>query len=214
MRFFGFLGAVLLWLVVIDAEARPVSYPGGWTVMQMNDPMANTLHVHVSPTARYSVGYKGEYQREGKWQFHGLQLNQLVKRWNRPDSQANVYLKTGVGVAYSDLDAFEGHTEAAGFTGLAMDWEDRRIFVSYENRLTYAGAIAREFSQKARVGIAPYVGDYGDLHTWFMVQVDQKPSAADEVTVTPLVRLFKGPVLVEAGVSNNGSGLFNVVYRF
>ena len=65
--------------------ARPVSYPGGWTLMQMNDADASTLHVHYSPTARYSVGYKAEYWNDKDWQFHGAQLNYLLKRWNKPE---------------------------------------------------------------------------------------------------------------------------------
>lgn len=199
---------------VVSAQARPVSYPEGWTVMQMNDADAHTLHVHYSPTAHYSIGYKQEYWRNEDWQFQGLQLNYLVKRWNAPASQANFYLKSGAGIAYSDYGAFDGESELAAFSGIGLDWEDRRFFTSYENRYTEAGDIASFFTQKARVGVAPYIGDYGDLHTWLMLQVDHNPSADDEVTFTPLVRLFKGEYLAEAGVSDNGDVLFNWIIRF
>lgn len=213
MRLLLLMSALLAGLAM-PAMAMPVSYPGGWTVMQMNDAFSNSLHIHYSPTAKYSVGYKGEYFREGEWQFHGVQLNNLLHRWNNHDSQANLYLKSAVGVAYSDQGVFDHKTEAAGFTGIAGDWENRRFFTSYENRVIYAGDIEKEFSQKARVGIAPYIGDYGDVHTWLMLQVDHAPSARDNVTVTPLVRLFKGADLLEAGVNNNGKILFNYVHRF
>ncbi len=193
--------------------ARPVSYPGGWTVMQMNDMDANALHLHYSPSAKYSLGYKAEYWREEDWQFHGVQLNYLAKRWNALASQANFYLKSGAGLAYSDYQAFDGKTELAAFTGLALDWEDRRFFASYENRAYDAGDIATFFTQKARVGIAPYVGDYGDLHTWLMLQLDHNPEAEDHFTVTPLVRFFKGEYLAEAGMNENGDVLFNWVIR-
>ena len=196
------------------ANARPVSYPTGWTAMQSNDAFSNSVHVHYSPTARYSIGYKGEYFRGKQWQFHGAQLNNLIKRWNKPDSQANFYLKSAAGIAYSDYGNFSGKTEAAGFTGIAADWENRRFFTSYENRLIYAGDIEKGFSQKARVGVTPYIGDYGDWHTWLMLQTDHDPEAKDKVTVTPLVRFFKGANLLEAGVSNKGKVLFNYVYRF
>jgi hypothetical protein len=213
MRLVLLLSAILAGLAM-PAMARPVSYPGGWTVMQMNDAFSNSLHIHYSPTAKYSLGYKGEYFRDGEWQFHGVQLNNLLHRWNNPDSQANLYLKSAIGAAYSDQGVFDNKTEASAFTGIAADWENRRFFTSYENRAMYAGDINKEFSQKARVGIAPYIGDYGDVHTWFMVQVDHAPSAKDELTVTPLIRLFKGANLLEAGVNNNGKILFNYVHRF
>ena len=208
------LGCIAMLGLATEAQARPVSYPGGLTVMQMNDADAHSLHVHYSPTAKYSIGYKAEYWRKEDWQFHGAQLNYLVKRWNKPDSQANIYLKSGGGFAYSDSQPFDNETEVAAFTGLALDWEDRRYFTSYENRAYYAGDIDKFFMQKARVGIAPYIGDYGDIHTWLMLQVDHNPKADDKITFTPMIRLFKGEYLAEAGASDNGDVMFNWIMRF
>lgn len=213
MRFLVIICASILGIST-TALARPVSYPDGWTVMQMNDVNAHNLHVHYSPTATYSIGYKAEYWRDEDWQFHGAQLNYLVKRWNAHASQANFYLKSGAGIAYSDYQSFNGKTEPAAFTGIALDWEDRRWFTSYENRAYYAGDIDTFFTQKARVGVAPYIGNYGDIHTWLMLETNHNPKADDEVTFTPMVRLFKGEYLAEAGVSNNGDILFNWIIRF
>lgn len=216
MRLLLMIGCIAVSVFVFAeyALARPVSYPSGWTVMQMNDADSYNFHAHYSPTAKYSIGYKAEYWREKEWQFHGAQLNYLVNRWNQPNSQANLYLKSAAGIAYRDYQRFDDKTEPAAFTGIAMDWENRRFFTMYENRYTYAGDISKFFVQKARVGIAPYIGDYGDLHTWLMLQVDHNPSKRDNVTVTPLVRMFKGEYLAEAGVSNKGDVLFNWVVRF
>lgn len=187
------------------ATARPVSYPGGITLMQTNNGDSNSLHLHYSPTANYSLGYKFENWRDEDFTLNALQLNNLVKRWNKKDSQANFYLKSGAGIA-------EGN--AAGFSGIALDWEDRRYFTSYENRYTEGADIDGFFQQSARVGIAPYVGDYGDLHTWLMLQVDHMPEADKNVTLTPLVRLFKDVHLVEAGMNTKGEILFNYVLRY
>ena len=196
------------------ADARPVSYPGGWTLMLMNDGDKNTAHIHYSPTAKTSVGYKFEHWRDKDFTLNAVQMNNLLKRWNEKDSQANLYLKSGLGVAYSDADDFDGETNAAGFTGIAADWENRRFFISYENRYTEAGEIDDFYQQSARVGWAPYEGDYGDVHTWLMLQVEHSPESKDNVTVTPLVRLFKDVHLLEAGMNNRGEVLFNYVFRY
>lgn len=190
-------------------QARPISYPGGWMVMQMNDSFSNSLHINYTPTPKYSIGYKGEYWRDGDWQFHGAELDYLVKRWNNPQSQANLYLQSAAGIAYSDAGSFNDKTEPAAFTGVSIDWEDRRFFTMYENMIMYAGDIDKFYSQKARVGIAPYIGDYGDLHTWLMLQVNHDPKHDDEFVFTPMVRLFKSEYLAEAGVSDNGDILLN-----
>jgi len=209
-----YLSLLGLCVLALPAQARPISYPGGWTAMVMNDGDVNSIHIHYSPTAYTSVGVRSEYRRNNEYQLNSVQMNNLLKRWNSKNSQANFYLKSGVGIAYSDAGDFDGETEAAGFTGIALDWEDRRYFTSYENRYIEAGDIDNGYMQSARVGIAPYIGDYGDLHTWLMLQVDHVPKSDEPVTVTPLVRLFKDVHLLEAGVSNQGDVLFNYILRF
>jgi len=209
---YAFIGMGLI--IPNIAIARPVSYPGGWTFMTMNDGDKNSAHIHYSPTAKTSVGYKFEYWRDKEFTLNAVQMNNLLKRWNQKHSQANLYLKSGLGIAYSDDGDFDGETSAAGFTGIAADWENRRFFTSYENRYTEAGEIDDFYQQSARVGFAPYEGDYGDLHTWLMLQVEHMPEADNNFTVTPLVRLFKDVHLFEAGMNNRGEVLFNYVLRY
>ena len=211
-----FLSYALLGVGLITpslAQARPVSYPDGWTLMLMNDGAKNSVHAHYSPTARTSLGYRFEYRRDQALTLNAVQVNHLLKRWNKPDSQANLYLKSGLGAAYGHAGEFDGKTDAAGFIGFAVDWEDRRYFVAYENRYTEAGELDGFFRQSAQVGWAPYQGDYGALHTWFMLRVDHLPGAQDNFAVTPLVRLFKGVHLLEAGASQRGEVLFNYIFR-
>ena len=194
--------------------SRPVSYPGGWTMMLMNNSDRNSVHIHYSPTARYSVGYRGEYWRDREFFIHALQVNNLVKRWNGPASQANIYLQSGLGLAVDDNEQYDDQTETVFFTGLAADWENRRFFVSYQNRYTEANDLGDFFFQSARFGVAPYIGDYGDLHTWLMLDVRHSPESPDNVVITPLVRLLKGVNMIEAGVSDNSDITFNWVRRF
>lgn len=209
-----FLIAVAMIALSPEVLARPISYPEGWTLMLMNDGDKNTAHIHYSPTIETSVGYKFENWRDKEMVLNAVQVNNLLKRWNNPNSQANAYLKSGVGIAYSDADRFDGKTSAAGFTGIALDWEDRRYFTSYENRYTEAGAIDDFYQQSARIGITPYIGDYGDLHTWFMLQVEHSPENEDSLIVTPLVRFFKNEHLLEAGMNDRGEVLFNYIFRY
>ena len=195
-------------------QTRPISYPGGWTLMQMNDFNRHSVHAHYSPSASYSLGYRGEYWRQKEWQFHGIQFNYLIKRLNTPQSQANFYLKNAAGLALSDYKNLESKIEPSLFSGISLDWEDRQYYISYENRLNYSPTINNIFLQKARVGFAPYIGKYGDLHTWFMFQVENMPKSKDKIIYTPMLRLFKGDYLMEAGLSNHRDFMFNFIKRF
>lgn len=182
-----------------------------------HDGDVTSLMEYFTIDKNFSVGYTGElYDYDDlEFQFHGATLNYLVHRWNNPESQANIYWQATVGAAYSDYRQYDEKTDFAATTGISADWENRRFFTSYENKAMNMGAFGKSIEHKARVGIAPYIGDYGDLHTWFMVQGDLKPSnKQDEVTITPLVRFFKGDYLLELGYSDNEEALANLMIRF
>lgn len=193
------------------ASARPVSYPGGWTVMQRNTGDFSSLHLHYSPTFQDSIGGYVEQNWADDYTFAGAQYNRLVRRWNEPGSQANLYLNLGAGYA----ESFDGsEQDLAGFAGFAADWETRRFFLSYQAR-AYDLGFDQSARQAARAGVAPYVGDFGDLHTWLMLEVENVPEAETPVTVTPLVRFFYGVQLVEIGYTPETERfLANWIVRF
>lgn len=200
-------------LCVSHANARPISYTDSWTVMQFNNSDQSKLLVHYSPSIRNSFGVAAK-------QFHSVdadqakhavqfQWNHLLVRKNTRISQANLYSKVQAGYAFNQQEDAIGSLEIAG------DWETRRWFTSYEAKLDYAHKQRDSvFSQSARVGVAPYVAEYNNLHTWLMLQVNHKPEATDKVVFTPLVRFFKGDYLAEIGISDDGDALFNWIVRY
>jgi len=92
---------------------------------------------------------------------------------------------------------------------MLADWETRRWFASYDNNLTYANTIETSFTQKVKVGVAPYTANYDELNTWLMVQFEHYPNTNHEFVVTPLIRLFKDNYLGEIGYSSDHKILFN-----
>lgn len=196
------------------AEARPVSYEDAWTLIGEHDREMSAVWAHYTPHRRYSVGYRGEWRRADDMVFHGAQLTWLANRWFAPDSQGNLYLFGAGGLAYG-VDGNPMDTTPAASAGLMADWETRRVFVSYAARGFAATDGTAKATQAARVGVAPYVANFGELHTWLMVQVDHSPTRDTPVGVTPLVRLFHGPVLFELGWTVNADKpLVNFTYRF
>jgi len=117
MRILLFL--ILCFISLESSEARPVSYPGGWTLMQMNNGDAHSLHLHYSPATNYSVGYRAEYMRESEYMLNSAQVNLLLKRWNGKGSPANLYLKSGAGL--DSQRQGENKDALAVFTWLSAD---------------------------------------------------------------------------------------------
>jgi len=207
LKFIVMLGCIALPSVT---EAKPISYVGGTMVMQENDETGHTVSLDYTVTPNYAVGVYAKKESGGDdYYTAGPQINTLIKRWNLPDGQGNIFNMTGVGISHEGND-----NEFSAWTGFLADYETRRVFISYEPRFMYAGDIDKAFWQRARVGVAPYLANYDDLNTWLMVQVDHHPTKDDAVVVTPLVRFFYKTTLMEAGYSSNDHLMFNWQLQF
>jgi len=200
------------------ASARPVSYAGGWTLIQETDRQSTTGLIHYSPEASFSVGARAEWDRRDDVLFTGVQGTWLAKRWFGEAHQANLYLWGAAGLAQ---DVGKGVSDSPSLTepgvqlGIMTDWETRRLFLSYRASARDFGKLDASVMQAARVGFAPYEGDTGDLHTWLMIEVDHRPDNLEPLGVTPLLRFFYGPALFEAGWSlADDQPLLNLQYRF
>lgn len=200
---------VIFLLLPAVAQARPVSYAEGWMLMSLNDRMQFSQMASYSPTAWYALGVRNDFMRGEDTHLVTATADYLLQRWNMPESQANIYLQTGLGFGKN----YDIYAPAATF-GVEADWESRRYIVSYENRAIASSVVEQSFSQKARIGIAPYIGGYEDVHSWLMLQIDHQPSEEHSLIVTPFIRLFNRQAMGEAGISNRGDVLLNLIYQF
>ena len=201
-------------MVSATALARPVSYAGGWTLIETWNRASTAGLVHFSPTHNFSVGLRHEWQRGDDVKITGIQPTLLVNRWFGREYQGNLYLTGGLGTAKDDSPNNRG-SDTASFVGVMADWETRTLFVSYEARFLEQGALGNHSMHAARFGWAPYAGDTGELHTWLMLEVDRRDHFEDKTSVTPLLRFFKGPALLELGYNlTDPSPLINFTYRY
>lgn len=200
--------------VSAGALARPVSYAGGWTLIETSNRASSAALLHYTPAYNYSVGARYEWMRGTDIRMQTIQPTYLAKRWFGKDYQANLYFTGGVGRA-EQTRGQSSLTETASFAGVMADWETRSLFASYEMRAVDLGQLGNQTMHAARVGWAPYEGDTGDLHTWLMIEVDRREHLEEATTVTPLIRFFKGPALLEVGYNlSDSKPLLNFTYRF
>ncbi len=215
MRCFAIYLSILALPFANSAEARPVSYPDGWTVMLRNDVDQNSAHIHYTFDTQHSLGLRLRYDRDGDFTFAGAQLNRLIKRWNNPDSQANLYGRFGLGQVFDDQSGpLKRDDDEALFLGVSGDWETRKYFISAAAEHWENGQYGDYSSFHGRLGVAPYVANTGALHTWFMVEGHHKPESEDKLGASAILRFFKGPALVEVGIDDGGEPLLNYIHRF
>jgi hypothetical protein len=146
---------------------------------------------------------------EGRTHFYAPQFDYLVKRWNNPDSQANIY-------AYGAYGAMNFHdsTLGAGLAGAEADAESRKLYISAKYERMWARVGPDFYHAEARVGAAPYEAEFNEIASWFMLQYQYHPMLTRKHALTPLVRLFYRSVLVESGVSTDGDFMLNFMFHF
>jgi len=64
-----------------------------------------------------------------------------------------------------------------------------------------------------QAGIAPYIGEYGDLHTWLMLK-SKKNTLTNEWQTYPVLKFFKGDFLIEFGYDSKINWDVHMMYRF
>ena len=195
---------ILLILLIFTSTgyARPISYPGGITVMGFSDNMKDSVYAHYSPSHLYSFGIESKKDKYTQSDYSYLRFTYLLDRKNTEKSQRNFYFQSGI-----NPDGIDNY-----FLGIHGDWETRRLYTgfSYKNVRLKTQTYQDKFFQ---LGIAPYLGEYGDLHTWLMVKA-KKNSIDNDWSVYPMLKLFRGDFLVEIGYNKKTNVDAHLMYRF
>ncbi len=186
--------------------------------MTKNDAARSRLHVHKTVGRRDSFGVVGQrLHREDTWLVGG-QWNHLLFRKNSIGQQTNVYSKVELSFVRRDENSnlgrdFRNNDANAGLT-FAIDSETRRFLGAG------SGECTKNFDgwsclATGRVGVAPYVAEFGSLHTWLLLQVEVgRDPVGSRIDITPIVRGFYGPWLLELGVNLRGKILVNGIFRY
>ena len=189
-------------LASTNIEARPVSYSGGSTLMMFSDNMKDSLYYHYSPSYKYSVGIENLKDKNLRDDYSYLRFTYLINRKNNLHSQRNLYFQSGLSNKSSN------HF----FYGIHGDWETRRWFLGFDTKKVEN--TAKGYKQNhIQIGFAPYLGEYGDIHTWLMLKT-KKNSIKDKRSSYPVLKFFKGNTLLEFGYNNKTEWDIHLMYRF
>ena len=188
------------------ATAKPIAFAKGTTVMaEYGAGTMNEAQLFYAPHYWYSVGggWLELTSEDGSRQRHVTYLrgNLLLKRWNLPGAQANVFAWGGLGRATGN--DFDGSTLARN-AGLQADYETRRVYGAFRSDLQESDRYSHRIDT-LQLGWAPYKHDYDTLATWFVVQGRRYTGRiADGTETALLLRLFKGGTWVEIGATTEG----------
>ena len=216
MNLVRFLLAGTLAMAPAKLLAKPIAYAEGTTVMaEYGGGTMNEAQVFHAPRYDWSVG-AGYLELDSdltarRREIVYARLNYLVKRWNREESQANVFVWGGAGSAY--VSELNDHV-AAWNAGAQVDYETRRVYASAKTDLHRASRFSHRIDT-LQLGIAPYEHDYDALATWLVVQGREYTGGIYKgVEWALLLRLFKGGAWIEAGVTDDGKLQAMAMFNF
>jgi hypothetical protein len=207
MKFFmqAFACCLLCALGIENAGAKPIAFAKGNTVMLEYgaDTMAEAQYFYA-PKYWWSTGIGAvQFELADKLTHERIsyaRVNGLVKRWNMPAAQANIFVWGGVGQARSN--AFSGAQTAWNY-GAQVDYETRRIYTSLRTDWQDADSFKHHVNT-LQLGVAPYEHDYDSLATWLVVQARTYDRPLyNGVETALLLRFFKKGTWVEAGITND-----------
>jgi hypothetical protein len=200
--------------VTTAAQAHPVTYPGN--LMTMIETDRNWLDTNAwytfAPGHAAGAGFLKFKNGAGaiKREVPNLHYNYRLMRWNTPDSQANIYLQAGLGVATGT--GFSGsHTTL--MPGFQADYETRRIYTAYKWHTVRSAAFAHDF-HNAQAGFAFYAGEYDEWSPWFILDVRKATALGMKSEVTPTLRLIHKDLFFEAGAVDGKRLRLNLMLNF
>ena len=196
--------------------AKPIAFAGGYTVMaEYGAGTMEELQFFYAP--RYDLSFGGGYLKLNSDEtpetdnITYARLNYLAHRWNLDDAQANIFVWGGLGSATGNR--FSGSVLAEN-AGAQADYETRRVYASFKTDLQRSSDFSHR-TDTLQLGLAPYKHEYGGVATWFLFQAREYTGAIQRGTETALLlRLFKGGIWIEAGITNAGKLQAMAMFNF
>ena len=140
MKTTTFLSLISTTVLSFAVHGKPLSYVGGTMIMQENDETGHTLSLDYTFTPTEALGIYIKQEENGKEILMLTpEFNTLLKRWNLPDGQGNIFNMTGAGLAH-----YRGNNQPCLWTAFLADYESRRWFFSYEPRFVWDGDIENQ----------------------------------------------------------------------
>ncbi|MBF5038312.1 MULTISPECIES: hypothetical protein [unclassified Methylophilus] len=158
--------------------------------------------LNYSPTFGHAIGVE-QMRMSGKGEqattISGINYTGIIKRWNLPSAQANVWFNGSVGEA-------SGHYDGFAYTpSLQFDVESTRLYFLAKARMIRAPHMNYD-TAAVQAGFSFYETGFNETQPWFVMEVKTMRNNDPSVQVTPALRLINKNYFLEFGVTNPWQG--------
>lgn len=205
--------ASVLAITASSSLSAPMGFKDSWMVMGDFSAKFQEITLNQALTSRDALGLTVLRMRPGGQRAienYELTYTRLLKRWNLPHAQANVWFFGGLGETSGGELALSRLTASPG---LQMDYETTRVYGALNAR-TYRGEGVNHSLVSARAGFSFYEVDYEQTQPWFILEARRMSYVSDEIEITPMLRLIHHRYFLEAGANTSGKPRFSFMYIF
>ena len=158
--------------------------------------------LNYSPALGHAIGVE-QMRMSGKAEpattITGVNYTGLIKRWNLPSAQANVWFNGSVGEANGQYDGF------AYTPSLQFDVESTRLYFLAKARMIRAPQMNYD-TAAVQAGFSFYEAGFNDTQPWFVIEAKTMRNNDPALQVTPALRLINKNYFLEFGVTNPWQG--------
>jgi len=158
--------------------------------------------LNYSPKLGYAIGVE-VMRMSGKIEqattLVGLNYTGLIKRWNLPHAQVNVWFNGSLGEASGLYDGF------AYTPSLQFDAETTRLYFLAKARLIRANNMNYD-TAVVQTGFSFYETSFDGTQPWFVLEAKTMRNTEPALQVTPALRLINKNYFLELGVTNPFQG--------
>lgn len=208
---FVFVASLLL---SFTAKAAPMGFKDSWMTMGDFSKTYRELTANYALTPRDAIGVTSTYMQTNNYSQsqlnNELTYTRLVKRWNMPEAQANIWFIGGVGETTGN---YFGGTKATVSPGIQADYETTRLYASANARIYVADGITNNVVS-ARTGFSFYEANYDETQPWLIVEARRMSMVSTAYEVTPMLRLIHNRFFVETGANLHGQPRLSFMYVY
>jgi hypothetical protein len=192
------LSLALLLLVTLPAQAAALmGFKDSAMLMSEFSIDKKELMLNYSPAVGHAFGVETMWMR-GERQTNlitNINYTGLIKRWNMPSGQANLWFMTGIGEASGDSSGFS-YSPSVQF-----DYETTRVYFLAKARMVRATHIQYD-TYSVQGGFSLYETSFEETQPWFVVEARTTENMAMRNEVTPALRLINQNYFLELGITN------------
>ena len=192
------LSLALLLLITLPAQAAALmGFKDSAMLMSEFSSYKKELMFNYSPAVGHAFGVETMWMKGDKQTnlITNINYTGLIKRWNMPSGQANLWFMTGIGEASGDSSGFS-YSPSVQF-----DYETTRVYFLAKARMVRAPHIQYD-TYSLQGGFSLYETSFEETQPWFVVEARTTENMAMRNEITPALRLINQNYFLELGITN------------